>query len=158
MGSKNITTRNEKNTNPLSNFHGEMNDFFDRFVKEIFPDKEQSNFIPKIEVKDEENQYIVSAEIPGMKEEDIDISFEDNTLILQGEKQNESKREGKGYYRSEMSYGSFYRAIPMSKDINSDTISATYDKGVLSVTFEKNPESNRKSKKISIGSKNSHKH
>lgn len=157
MASKNLQT-SEKNVSPLSNYRSEMNDFFDRFVKEIFPDRDQSNFMPKIEVQDNENNYLVSAELPGIKEEDLDISFENETLILQGEKKNETKREGKGYYRSEMSYGSFYRAIPLARDVNPDKISATFTNGILKVKIDKNLSPTSKGKKIEINKNESTKH
>ena len=157
MVSKNLQT-SDKNLSPLSTYRNEMNEFFDRFVKEIFPDRSQNNFMPKIEVRDNENNYLICAELPGMKEEDIDISFDDDTLILQGERRNEDKREGKGYFRSEISYGSFYRAIPLARDVNPDKISATFENGMLNVSIEKNQSPSARGKKIQINKKESIKH
>jgi len=157
MVSKNLQT-SDKNLSPLSNYRNEMNEFFDRFVKEIFPDRSQNNFMPKIEVQDNENNYLICAELPGMKEDDIDISFDEDTLILQGERKNESKKESKGYFRSEISYGSFYRAIPLARDVNAEKISATFEDGMLKVLIEKNQSSGAKGKKIEINKKESIKH
>lgn len=152
MASKNTLSNIEKN--PLAGFHHEMNNFFDKFLKEFLPERSQDNFTPRIEVQDVGNNYLVSAEIPGMNEKDIEVSFENNTLIIQGEKKNETKRERKGFYRSEISYGSFYRAIPLSTDVNLERIQAQYDQGVLKIEIEKNIDATSKGKRIEIKQRN----
>lgn len=149
MASKN-TQLSERTSHPLTSFKNEMNEFFDRFTKEIFPSGETSGFMPKVELKDNGQNYQLCAELPGLKEEDINVTLKDNTLIIEGEKRNESKREGKGFFRSEISYGSFYRAIPLASDVNPESVTATYKDGVLKVTLEKSPEDQSRAKKITI--------
>lgn len=156
MAFKNTPANIERNQNPLASFQNEMNSFFDRFMKEFLPERGQDHFMPRVEVQDSGNSYLVSAELPGIKEQDLDISFDNNTLILQGEKKQESKKEGKGYYRSEISYGSFYRAIPLASDVNPEKISANLDNGILKVEIQKNLETASKAKKIQIGSQTKH--
>lgn len=151
MAFRNLNLPTDKSFAPLSSFRTEMNDFFDRFARELFPESEQGNFMPRVELKDNGNNFSLSAELPGMKEDDINISFSDNTLILEGERRNESKKESKGFYRSEFSYGSFYRAIPLPANVNADSINASYDNGVLTVTLDKLAETESKAKKIPIG-------
>ncbi|WP_408097779.1 Hsp20/alpha crystallin family protein [Peredibacter sp. HCB2-198] len=150
MASRNLPTeRTERGLNPFASFRNEMNDFFDRFAREIFP-SDQSSFMPKLEVRDAGSKYELSAELPGMKEDDINISLKDNMLVIEGEKKNENKKEGKGFYRSEISYGSFYRAIPLAADVNPDTVSATYKDGVLRISLDKTAEVESKTKRIAI--------
>lgn len=150
MASRNLPTeRSERGLNPLASFRHEMNDFFDRFAREIFPG-EQTSFMPKLEVRDAGAKYELLAELPGMKEEDINISLKENMLILEGEKKSESKREGKGFYRSEISYGSFYRAVPLATDVDPESVSATYKDGILRISLDKVAEVETKTKKISI--------
>lgn len=148
-----MTTKNtlptERSSHPLASFRNEMNEFFDRFTRELFPES-RDNFIPRVEVKDNGSSYLLSAELPGLKEEDINLTLKDNTLILEGEKKNEFKKEGKGFYRSEFSYGSFYRAIPLASDVNPDTVVANYEDGVLKITLDKMVETESKTKKINI--------
>lgn len=153
MALKNTPVESNKSTNPFTSFHHEMNDFFDRFVKELFPEKNQGQFMPRIELKDAGTRFQICAELPGMKESDIDISLKDRTLIIQGEKKNEQKQEGKGYFRSEISYGSFYRAIPLPGDIDQDKVHATYQDGILRIDIEKQTDAEGNVKKISIGTK-----
>lgn len=151
MPSRQSNLPSERTTNPLVSFRNEMNEFFDRFTREFFTDSERDSFIPRVEVRDTGSSYILSAELPGLKEDDIDISLRDNTLVIEGEKKNESKKEGKGFYRSEFSYGSFYRAIPLASDVNAESVSATYKDGLLKITLDKVAEAeSSKTKKISI--------
>jgi HSP20 family protein len=142
--------RNDKALSPFSN----IDEMFDRFRREIFsPDlysMGDEGFNPSVEVKEKGNQILVSAEIPGMKEEDINVTLRDNNLIIEGEKKNERTEEDKGYYRSECSYGSFYRAIPLHADVNPDKVEATYKNGVLKVNLNKLEESKQHAKRIEV--------
>lgn len=158
MASKNLPTRSERSLSPWS-LRDEMMDFFDRFSRELSPFSglgglselpNASYFTPKIEVKDEGKQYLVKAEVPGMSDKDINISLKDNQLILEGEKKQETSGEEKGVYHSEFSYGSFYRSIPLSDDVDTENVNATYKDGILKITVGKKPEAERKSKKIPI--------
>lgn len=145
---KDLTT--SRGSNPLLNFRDEMENFFDRFSRELSL-SDESNFLPRVEVRDNGKNFLVSAELPGMTEKDINLSLDNNTLIIEGERKNESKVEEKDYYRSEFSYGSFYRAIPLSSEVNPDKVMANYENGVLKVTLDKVAESKVKTKKIEIG-------
>jgi HSP20 family protein len=153
MANTNLTSKiKNKSLNPWSSLRDEMSDFFDRFSQEWSPSTfGDERFIPKIEVKDEEKSYEVCAEIPGMNEKDINITLKDNQLILEGEKKQEEKKEEKGYFHSEFSYGRFYRAIPLEDDVDEENVSANYENGVLKISLEKLPESKNKSRKIEIG-------
>ncbi len=134
---------------PFSTLRDEIMDVFDNFNLVNIPSPSTS-FMPKVEIKDQGTSYLISAEVPGMSDKDMSVTVRDNCLILEGEKKEEHKEDKKGYYRSELNYGSFYRAIPLSEEINPEKISASYKHGVLRVEIEKTPESQRKSKKIPI--------
>ena len=135
--------------NPFTNLRDEIMDVFDNFNLTSLATP-SATFMPKIEIKDRDNSYVVVAEVPGMTEKDMIVTVRDNSLILEGEKKEEHKEEKKGYYRSELNYGSFYRAIPLSDEIDPEKITASYKHGLLKVQIEKTPESQRKSKKIPI--------
>lgn len=129
-------------------------DLFDRFQKEFFsPELFKGigeGFVPKVEVKETDKSYEVSAELPGMKEEDINITMKGDSLILEGEKKSERKEDQKGYYASEFSYGSFYRTIPLKDDVNEEDVRAEYKDGVLKVHLQKLAENKKKNRKIQI--------
>lgn len=133
----------------------DIDQIFDRFRREFFsPDffraDSEGGFWPKVEVQETEKSLLVNAELPGISEKDINITLRDNNLVIEGEKKQESKKEEKGYTSSEFSYGSFYRAIPIQADVDTENVSATYKDGILCVTLNKLEESKQKTKKIEI--------
>ena len=112
---------------------------------------------PRIEVKETEAEVVVSAELPGMKESDVDITLSDNVLSIRGEKKTEKTEEkteektGGGYTYSERSYGAFERRIPIDAEIVADKVEARFADGVLTVTCPKNPEARSQPRRIRIG-------
>ena len=109
------------------------------------------NWMPHMDVYEKGDNLVVKAELPGMKEEDIDVSVVGDQLTIKGEKKAESEVKDEDYYRSERSYGSFYRSISLPSDVDSSRIEANYEDGVLEVTLPKSPEV--KPKKITVSTK-----
>jgi HSP20 family protein len=116
-------------------------------------------FVPKIEMKDRENTFQVCVEVPGMTEKDLNVTLKDHVLVIEGEKKNETKNEDKkkGFYHSEFSYGTFYRAIPLSDEANPDEVTANCKDGILVIDVAKRPEQARTGKRIEIGRDKSNK-
>lgn len=163
MFNKNLPAQRRSRWDPWSSFQDEMRDLMNRFNDDWgdnFPTTSQSKFVPKVDIKDQGKSYLVTAEIPGMTEKDIDISLDENVLTLQGERKSEFKDEDKdkGYYRSEISYGSFFRTIPLNEDVEEDKVEASYKDGMLKVTLPKKEGAQKKSRKISISSGQNVKH
>lgn len=130
-----------------------FSDLFEQYARDFFSPALSSGsgeFNPKIEVRETIKTYIVTAELPGMKEEDVSITLRDNNLILEGEKKNETKQEEKGYFRSEIEYGNFYRTIPIDADVDDKNVEAFYKNGVLTVTLVKKNDGKDKTVKIPI--------
>lgn len=143
-----LTTRNK---NPISLWQDEMSNLFRRFNKDLETfDTDLVSFTPKVEVKEKDKGYIVRAEVPGMKEDEINVTLRDNSLILEGERKSESEEQGEDFYSSEFSYGSFYRTIPLSEEVNPDSVKASCKGGILRVELDKVKPSAHKSKKIPI--------
>jgi HSP20 family protein len=115
-----------------------------------FPSEEMV-WAPAIDVLEEEDKFTVKAELPGVKEEDLNVSVAGGTLTIEGEKKAESEVKKKGYYYSEASYGSFSRSITIPSTVDASKIEANYDKGVLEITLPKAPEI--KPKKITVATK-----
>ena len=93
------------------------------------------DWVPAVEVAERDNKYIVRAEIPGLKPEDVDVEINGNELILQGERKYEREEDRGGVRRTERSYGRFYRAIPLPDEINPEQIKASCENGILEVTI-----------------------
>jgi HSP20 family protein len=151
MSNKNLSqNQRQHGLHPWSGLRNEMMDFFDRFSFDNFDQIEDGKFMPKIDVQDKDNAFEVRAEIPGMSEKDINVSLQENQLVIEGEKKNETVRDEKGFHQSEISYGRFYRSIPLLEEVDPEKVQATYKDGVLCVKLEKRPETQKKSRKIEI--------
>ena len=112
---------------------------------------EERGWAPPIEVFEKEDKYVVKAELPGMKEEDIDVSVIGDTLTVKGERKAESEVKEEDYYCCERSYGSFFRSIALPSNVDAKKIEASFEDGVLEVSLPKAAEV--KPKKISVSAK-----
>tara|TARA_R110002073_G_scaffold130695_1_gene277358 strand:+ start:490 stop:927 length:438 start_codon:yes stop_codon:yes gene_type:complete len=109
-----------------------------------------AEWAPAVDIKEEPNKFIIHADIPGVKPEEIDVSMEDGVLTIKGEKKTEAKTEKKDYKRVERTYGSFYRRFSLPDTANPDAISAVSKDGVLEVSIPKREAV--QPKKISVAS------
>ena len=94
-------------------------------------------FAPASEAAADEDCYEIVVELPGVGEDDIDVSVHGNVLEIKGEKRSEDTREGKSYYFSERTYGMFQRSFRLPKDATSDKIAAGMKNGVLTIRIPK---------------------
>lgn len=129
-------------------------DFFDTLwnqpLSQSFFNREGLEF-PAVNVGEDEKNINVKAELPGMEAKDVDISLQNNNLILQGEKKFEDEQNRDNYYKVERSYGQFYRTIPLSTEVDESNVKAKMNNGVLEITLpKKEPASG--TKKIEIES------
>jgi HSP20 family protein len=134
-----------------------MDEFFTGFSVMPFPrwdirpfEWRMSSFSPSIDIKDEENQIRVEAELPGMTEKDVDISLTRDSLVITGEKKLETEEKERDYYRMERAYGSFQRTIPLPIDVEQDRVEATFKNGLLSIVLPKSQEAIKKARKIEV--------
>jgi HSP20 family protein len=114
---------------------------------------EETGWIPALDVFEKDNKLVVKAEIPGMKEEDIDVSVVGDTLTIKGERKSETEVKDEDYYRCERSYGSFFRSIPLPSAVDANKIEANYEDGVLEVTLPKTAAAKRKKVKVAAKKK-----
>jgi len=97
-------------------------------------------WVPAIEMYDKGDRYVVKAELPGMKEDDVEVSVSDDILTVKGEKKSESEVKEEDYYFSERGYGSFLRSISLPFNVDAKKIEANFEDGVLEVNLPKMPE------------------
>jgi len=112
---------------------------------------EEMGWAPAIEMFEKDDKFMVKAELPGMKEEDIDVSVVGDTLTIKGERKAESEVKEEDYYCCERSYGSFTRSITLPSSVDAKNIEASYENGVLEVSLPKAAEV--KPKKITVSAK-----
>jgi HSP20 family protein len=107
-------------------------------------------FHPEVEVFQREGKLVVRADLPGMSQDDVHVSLDEDGLLLKGERRHEEEREEGGTFHSERSYGSFQRRIPLPRGVDPSTCDASFDHGVLEVTL-KLPEQGRKRIEVRSG-------
>jgi len=96
-----------------------------------------AEWAPAVDIKEEPDKFVLQADLPGVKPEEIDISMENGVLTIKGEKKTEAKTEKEGYKRIERTYGSFYRRFSLPDTANADAISAKSNHGVLEIVIPK---------------------
>ena len=126
--------------------------FNDPFARFTTPMETARGWFPPVDIHEEKDTIVLRAEIPGINREDIELSVENGTLTLRGEKKQEKQVESENAFRQERFYGSFVRSFVLPSLIDSDRIQATYRDGVLEVVVPKAEEA--KPKKIKIVSGN----
>ncbi len=96
-----------------------------------------AEWAPAVDIKEDEDKFVIHADIPGVKPEEIDINMEDGVITIKGEKETEAKTEKEGYKRVERTFGSFYRRFSLPDTADPDAISAKSKHGVLEITIPK---------------------
>ena len=110
-----------------------------------------SSFSPAVDVYEDEHQVTLKIEVPGIDEKDIDVRVENNTLTVHGERKIEKEEKEENYRRVERHYGSFTRTFNLPTTVDSEKVSANYDKGVLKIALPKKAEAKPKQIKVNIG-------
>jgi HSP20 family protein len=98
------------------------------------------NWAPSVDIYETENEVVLTAEIPGVDEKDVEIKVEDNNLTLRGERKFEKETKEENYHRVERSYGSFFRSFALPSYIDQDRIEAEQENGVLKIHMPKRSE------------------
>ena len=120
-------------TNPFALMR-RMTEEMDRWFEARMPGGESSLWAPAIEVTEHEGKLEVVADLPGINENDVKVEVTDEGLVIQGERKREREEKGERYYRSERSYGQFYRLIPLPENANLDQARAEFRNGELRVS------------------------
>ncbi len=110
-----------------------------------------STFSPAVDVYEDEHQVTLKIEVPGIDEKDIDVRVENNTLTVHGERKIEQEEKEENYRRVERQYGSFTRNFTLPQTVDTDNVSATYDKGVLKIALPKKADAKPKQIKVNVG-------
>jgi HSP20 family protein len=140
---------------PFAALQQEMNQLLESFFEES-PMKfvgrgGAAAMAPKLDVSETDKELHISAELPGMKEEDIDVEFSGDTLRIRGEKKDERDEKQHNFHRIERSFGMFERAIPIPVEVDREQAQATFKNGVLTITLPKS-EKGQLSQKIAVKS------
>jgi HSP20 family protein len=136
-----------------------LQDRMNRLFRDSYGDREEalttSTFAPPVDVYEDEHHVTLKIEVPGIEEKDIDVRVENNTLTVHGERKFEKEEKEENYRRVERQYGSFTRSFTLPNTVDTDSIQANYDKGVLKIQLAKKAEAKPKQIKVNVGSQKS---
>ena len=110
----------------------------------------QGAWAPTVEAFQKGDRFIVRAELPGLKKDDVEVELTDDALTIRGERREEREEERGGYYHSEREYGEFYRTIPLPEGVIGESAQATFSDGVLEVSMQAAPEETTRGRKLEI--------
>lgn len=141
---------------PFTAFRAEMDRMFHNFMQTPafslpFAGSGNGLVVPSADLKEGDTEFTLTAELPGMAEEDIDLSVAGGMISIKGEKTEEKKDETENYHLTERRYGSFHRSFRLPDNVDEVKIKAAFDKGVLTVTMPKSKTGGHQERKIKIG-------
>lgn len=125
-----------------------VNSFFQDFAAEGNAEA-VGKFVPAVDIYDDGEKVLVKLEIPGVKQEDVDIRVENQKLSVRGERKFEAEEKEENFQRVERHYGSFYRSFTLPTSVDTENIAATYDAGVLKLELKK--KASAQPRQIKIG-------
>jgi HSP20 family protein len=113
-----------------------------------------ANFVPPVDVYEDEDKVVLKLEIPGIQDQDLDIRMENNTLTVRGERKFDKEEKEENFHRIERRYGSFYRAFSLPSTVDGENVQARYDAGVLRIELPRRAEAKPKQIKIGVNQPN----
>jgi HSP20 family protein len=122
--------------NPFRSIEGQE-DAFQDLVREFFGKTEGGNLLPPVEVAESEGDVTVKMAVPGVEKDQISISVDDHVLNVRGESKKETEEKKKNYYRQEIRYGSFARAVRLPAEVDASKTAAELKNGMLKITLPK---------------------
>jgi HSP20 family protein len=112
-----------------------------------------ASFVPAVDIYEDPQKVVLKLEVPGIEEKDLDVRVENNTLTVKGERKFEKEEKEENFHRIERRYGSFYRAFTLPPTVDTESVAANYNAGVLKLELKKKAEAQPKQIKVSVGDK-----
>ena len=130
-----------------------LNSIFNELGESKSPGGEAgAGFVPPVDVYEDDKQIVLKLEVPGVKLEHLDIQLENQRLTVKGERRFESEEKAENFHRIERRFGSFTRSFTLPQTVDTESVKATSDAGVLTISLAKKAEAQPKQVKIAIGS------
>jgi HSP20 family protein len=108
-------------------------------------------FVPPVDVYEDEQNLVLKLEVPGVNEEDLNVSLENDTLLIQGERKFEKEEKEENFHRIERRYGAFTRTFKLPNTLDPEKVEANYEKGILKIMIGKKAEAKPKQIKVGAG-------
>jgi len=139
---------------PFAELHKQMDELFDDWARSVRPPvatrREAGLLRPTIDVSETDEAFKVIAELPGVEEQDVDVTVSDDRLTIKAEKRKESEEKGEHFHRVERSYGTFERSMSLPRGVDTDNVNAQMKNGMLTVTIPKTPSMKEHTRKIEV--------
>ncbi len=110
-----------------------------------------ASFIPAVDIYEDDKKVVLKLEVPGIEEKDLDVSVENHTLTVKGERKFEKEEKEENFHRVERRYGSFYCAFTLPNTVDTESVAASYSAGVLKLELKKKPEAQPRQIKVNVG-------
>jgi HSP20 family protein len=130
-----MSLAHHKPVNLFNQFNDEMNRYFS--LTRTGAANQEHDWMPAVDIREEDKQYLLTADIPGVNRKDIEITLEEGVLTVKGERNTETDVSEAGYRRRERTHGTFMRQFTLPDTVNATSISATAKDGVLEITIPK---------------------
>jgi HSP20 family protein len=127
-----------------------LNSIFNDFAGSV--EGPNAGFTPAVDVYEDADKLVLKLEIPGVKQEDLDIRLENQTLVIKGERKFEQTEKAENFHRIERRFGSFVRSFTLPQTVNAEGVTASSDAGVLTISLPKKAEAQPKQIKVQVGS------
>lgn len=134
----------------LAALRDEVDRLFDSFFGRLPSIEIERRWMPAINLEETEEEYIVNAELPGIKKEDIELKLTEDGLTISGERKRSKEEKGKTFHRVEMAYGRFQRTLSFPEEVVPDKAKATYKDGILTIRVPKSLRSKPKEIEIEL--------
>jgi len=109
-----------------------------------------ASFVPAVDIYEDAQKVVLKLEVPGIDQKDLDVRVENHTLTVKGERKFEAEEKEQNFHRIERRYGSFFRAFTLPSSVDTESVAASYNAGVLKLELAKKPEAQPKQIKIAI--------
>lgn len=136
----------------VTSLQEEVNRLFESTLHGNRSEGSLTSWAPAVDIHEADDALVVNADLPGMKESELDVRVENNTLTIRGERKFETEVKEENYLRVERSYGSFTRGFTLPNTVKTEGISATYENGVLTVKLPKREETKPRQVKVNVES------
>jgi HSP20 family protein len=140
--------------NDFNSLQSTLNRVFQDFNRGSDELTTSGSFVPAVDIYEDQNGITLKMEVPGVSEQDINISLENNTLTVSGERKFEKNEKEENFHRIERRYGSFTRSFSLPNTVDAEKVNAGYENGILSIQLGKKAEAKPKQIKISVNPSN----
>ena len=139
--------------NELEDISNRLNQIFGRPVGSATVDQQMlkgADWTPSVDVSETDKAYVIKAEIPEVKKEDVKVTIDDGMLTIQGERKMEKEEKGKKFHRIERSYGSFVRSFRLPDGVDESKVKAEFKDGMINVTLPKSEKAKKKAVEVAV--------